>query len=110
MTNQTNNPCEGCGLCCMNQPCPPFKIGPVFEVQERTPPGYPEQNKAFVFSPRCRDGDPCIWLDRPSGLCLHYDDRPEICREFRVGCEDCNRMRAKAKLKPIETNTTRPGS
>jgi Fe-S-cluster containining protein len=37
-------------------------------------------------------GLPCFWL-MPEGTCRHYEHRPEVCREFEVGGEDCLRIR-----------------
>ena len=34
-------------------------------------------------------GLPCLWLDEATGRCRHYDLRPDVCKEFDVGGEDC---------------------
>lgn len=36
---------------------------------------------------------PCINLDHPSGKCLCYAFRPEVCQQFEIGGEECKRMR-----------------
>lgn len=38
-------------------------------------------------------GQPCIWLDRQSRQCRHYDYRPQMCRDFEIGSPHCVRMR-----------------
>jgi Fe-S-cluster containining protein len=39
-------------------------------------------------------GEPCIWHDAETGKCKHYEYRPQMCRDFEVGCFHCLRMRA----------------
>jgi Fe-S-cluster containining protein len=34
-------------------------------------------------------GEPCIWLDLDTKLCIHYEHRPLGCRQLEVGDEDC---------------------
>jgi Fe-S-cluster containining protein len=39
-----------------------------------------------------REGVPpggCLWFDRAKKACLHYDERPEVCRQFELGGEEC---------------------
>jgi len=36
---------------------------------------------------------PCLWLDQETLKCKHYDQRPEICRDFVRGGEECLRVR-----------------
>ena len=38
-------------------------------------------------------GRPCIWLDLETRKCLHYEHRPQMCRDFEVGNPHCLRMR-----------------
>lgn len=35
------------------------------------------------------EGDSCIWLDGQSMRCRYHEHRPSICRDFKVGGEDC---------------------
>jgi Fe-S-cluster containining protein len=37
-------------------------------------------------------GQPCIWL-KSDGTCRHYEHRPQVCRDFEVGCKACLRFR-----------------
>lgn len=31
----------------------------------------------------------CLWYDRVKRVCLHYNDRPEVCRQFELGGDEC---------------------
>ena len=57
--------CDACGACCMLQVEPPF-------------PG------VVVHMDR-----PCCWLDLTTKRCRRYDERPQACRDYVVGREDC---------------------
>ena len=37
---------------------------------------------------------PCSWLDVKTKRCSRYDERPQVCRSFPVGCEECLGWRA----------------
>ena len=39
------------------------------------------------------DEQPCHWLDLVTHRCVHYDRRPEACRMFEVGEDDCMALR-----------------
>ncbi len=32
---------------------------------------------------------PCIWLDTETRLCSHHEHRPNVCRDFDTGCQQC---------------------
>lgn len=34
---------------------------------------------------RASQGLPCSWLDTRQNVCLHYQFRPEVCREYDCG-------------------------
>lgn len=36
---------------------------------------------------------PCCWLDTEHRVCRFYGDRPQVCRDFEVGCLDCRHLR-----------------
>lgn len=42
---------------------------------------------------------PCSWLG-PDKACQHYTHRPEVCRQFEMGGEDCLEIRRNAGLHP----------
>jgi Fe-S-cluster containining protein len=40
-----------------------------------------------------RGDRPCVWLDLETRRCKHYEHRPDICRNFDLGCPACRRHR-----------------
>jgi len=42
---------------------------------------------------------PCSWLT-PDKKCRHYDHRPEVCRQFEMGEQDCLEIRHRHNLLP----------
>ena len=32
---------------------------------------------------------PCFWYDQETGRCKNHEFRPNVCRDFEVGCTDC---------------------
>jgi len=83
-----HNLCDNCGLCCMHMGSPPFVPG------EYISKNLENEIEAFLDSPRnLHDSKPCLWLDLQTGKCKHYGHRPDVCREFEVGGEACERFR-----------------
>lgn len=80
--------CDGCGACCDSQGTPPFS----WQGEDRPPARLMWDIEEHMF--RYDDGEPCLWFDEASRACRHYEYRPASCREFRVGGEDCLRVRA----------------
>ncbi len=102
------DPCGGCGVCCLHVVFPPFWA--------RWPLGTPgndpdwvrlaterpdlaagieadyERRKAAGLCRRDYEA-PCLWYDASSRRCKHYDYRPDVCRDFEPGGEDCMRFR-----------------
>ena len=35
----------------------------------------------------------CIWFDRQTKGCKHYEHRPDICRDFEIGSSECHTWR-----------------
>jgi Fe-S-cluster containining protein len=66
---------------------------------QRLPPELREELLAYMyrvqFGPPIKGEQPCIWLDRRTRRCRHYDWRPEICRMFEVGSPACVNWRRK---------------
>ena len=105
--------CDGCGACCKEQLSPPMYLYWIARgahktkkydyltdadvVRLRTMP--PEvldglvDYHAKVAAGETRDDKTCIWLQ--DGKCRHYDWRPQICRDFELGCAGCLRWRIK---------------
>jgi uncharacterized protein len=81
--------CTGCGgSCCKNQPFPPF----LWVDGDMPPDDARESLGAMIMSGARDEHEPCLWLTE-DGRCSRYDERPEVCRDFEVGSEDCLRVR-----------------
>jgi uncharacterized protein YheU (UPF0270 family) len=82
--------CDGCGLCCRDQPVPPY--------MDTELDALPTALLAQVESPwfRQRAEGPrhagCPWLNA-AGKCGHYAYRPTACREYEMGGEECLALR-----------------
>lgn len=85
--------CHDCGgRCCTTMGYPPF----LWEDEEfiALPPPLQDDIAAAVRARRGDQGLPCIWLDIDGGgRCRHYALRPDICRDFEAGGEDCLAIR-----------------
>ncbi len=97
MKDDSSNPCENCGICCLTFPLPPFDANELV----RAPDELMEQIDAYAKSARFRDVNPCLWLDLDCGKCRHHRVRPVLCRWFEPGCRACNELRVKAGLPPL---------
>jgi uncharacterized protein len=116
--------CEGCGACCRHIGTPPgfaaFFPSPGHLIPEEwkqwpdygyflAAPESARQQLADYYAAvdrgevtdRSAYDCPCLWFDLESGRCRHYEYRPEVCREFEVGGEECLRLRE-------EVNHARP--
>ena len=100
--------CDGCGACCMGQNLMPLTGN---ELDKVTLPvelrlelvaitfGTHDENTEGRFGPLFGDDKcPCVWLDRATGRCKHYEHRPSFCRELVCGGKACLRIRRKAGL------------
>lgn len=104
----TDEPCRDCGACCQHMVYPPFWS----RLPIGTPENDPEWERLLVDRPELaaeihedyarrraagldRNGyeAPCLWLNRETFRCRHHDYRPQVCREFEPGGEDCLRIR-----------------
>jgi len=111
MTHPTDFPfpesCDHCGACCQSLPAPPYKV--VVTPDGRLEPsarGVPADVERLLAAPaealeireaRLLSGQnhgPCCWLDPATRACRFYEFRPEICRVFERGSEDCLAVRA----------------
>lgn len=104
----TTNFCTNCGLCCMHMRTPPF-IGPTDPEFKALPPELKkelnewlstgQQSPRFSYLERNHsDNVPCAWLNVASGQCLHYEHRPQICRDYEVGSQSCRTVRKEYNL------------
>jgi Fe-S-cluster containining protein len=103
------NPCDGCGVCCMDAVRPPFKS---FVGGDSRFNALPAELKAETHSwgdsprwetlKRTTNGvAPCHWLNVSDGRCRHHEHRPDECRMFEPGCDKCNELRVAAGLERI---------
>jgi Fe-S-cluster containining protein len=89
--------CDGCGVCCFHMGYPSFVDGTGDTPAESHWVRLPESLRLELVDYQSRyqqpaDGQldgPCFWLDRTTGLCRHHEYRPNVCRDFEVGCTDC---------------------
>lgn len=101
--------CDNCGACCMEMRSPPFMVylgddGEFHPYDECDREEYswliaapPEARIAFLERVMIDDDvpedAPCVWLDLNTRRCRYYEHRPQICRDFEVGCDGCHRWR-----------------
>ena len=87
--------CDNCGLCCQHTNVPPFS----YEDGDAPPAELQLEIDAYRASPRYTGAYwPCLWLNRVTGKCLHYEHRPRHCRQFELGGRECRQYRAHAGL------------
>ena len=90
-TDALNGDCNVCGACCRRTPVPPFSAGEV--AAKQVPAEWLESVRQWERSPERWEVKECVWFDRSTGLCRHYDYRPDACREFQVGQAACRSAR-----------------
>lgn len=83
--------CAGCCACCLRTPVPPFQPGE--EEARAIPDAWLEPIRQRIAADQHFDMLPCVWLDSASGLCGHYDWRPQACRDFEPGSSLCRLSR-----------------
>jgi Fe-S-cluster containining protein len=87
--------CAGCGVCCREQPLPPF-LDDIDLI--------PAELQKEVIELQRREaelwqlGRPCTWFDERTNQCIHHEHRPNICREYEVGAELCLEIREKYRI------------
>lgn len=103
MTSPVAN-CDGCGACCMGQNLVPLSDISLARLEGIAPPRIVPthlvaQLETIIRGPLSGCGDePCVWLNRGTGKCKHHKFRPDICRNFEVGSENCLRRRRMAGM------------
>lgn len=108
--------CDDCGRCCLRVGTPPsffpaYALPSVLDadltghedyqtwlampeaLRDKLRAFYASQDGLSPSEARCDSGLPCIWYDIAAKRCGHYEFRPQACREFEVGGEDCLRIR-----------------
>ena len=78
--------CANCSACCCRMPvlviCDPL-------VPERF---VLDDASGLSFMAKGEDGW-CVALDRNTMLCTIYEQRPQICRDFAMGGDECQQAR-----------------
>ena len=98
--------CEGCGACCRVVTLPPFRR--IFnesgeEGWERLRWDRPDllaqiitEDKGLRSRGEPSYGSPCLWYDSTTARCLHHELRPQACRDFAIGEQDCRDARRRS--------------
>jgi len=76
--------CIGCGACCTEVGRPPFDGNEADHL--------PEPLRREVRDCARLEGN-CLWLNRSTMTCKHYNHRPKVCREFEIGGRECGAFR-----------------
>lgn len=112
--------CMGCGVCCLHMGYPAFNLpteilrqviaekeidthglGPAaiadLERWIQMPRHLQDEILEAIETYRAPvEGEldqACIWLDPTTRLCSHHTHRPQVCRDFEVGCKQCHDWR-----------------
>lgn len=87
--------CDGCGVCCREQPLPPFlddiDLIPA-ELQKEVIELQKREHELWLLA------QPCTWFDLRTKKCIHHEHRPNICREYEVGADLCLEIREKYRV------------
>ncbi len=81
--------CDNCGACCLGMDIPLFSL----EEFQQLPEELAQEIDEAIDAGLSDLGNSCLWFDQATKTCKHYEHRPEVCREFGVGSEDCMRRR-----------------
>ena len=104
--------CDNCGACCLEQESPPgyliiLSMGRDYATSQedlerfdRIPPLVMEELEHYLSYMRDGGGHPnnsvCLWFDEETRKCMHYDLRPDICRQaVIVGDDNCQFWRTR---------------
>ncbi len=105
--------CEGCGVCCEGFYVRGVSIVEIVEFERvGNSPEFLEDEaklsgdlpKGFYYTQKdsssldARMVGDCAAYDSLTGRCLRHKDRPGVCRNFKVGSDDCLAMR-RSRLK-----------
>lgn len=83
--------CAGCCACCRRTPIPPFEPGE--DVAKDVPAEFLSVVRLRIEAGQEFELLPCVWLNAETGLCNHYDYRPDACRRFEIGSDLCRLSR-----------------
>ena len=101
--------CDGCGACCRTFPI--FASGadalrePRIDVEAIRLPGHLATSEwSFQLFP-LPFLESCGFLD-PQCRCTIYASRPDVCRSFTAGDEQCQEARSRQGLPPLASGRT----
>jgi Fe-S-cluster containining protein len=119
----TPEDCKGCGSCCRHVPVPLgyryirdgthlLPEDQLTEGQKRWLPNIRRLRRLpreavrlllerYAYLDTLPGGDaemPCCWLDQDTMTCRWHRLRPDVCRAFEVGGEDCLRFRREYRV------------
>lgn len=84
-----SNPCVGCGCCCKYI----VEVKPLqYKCDQSVPKELLEESRRAdydVFEMKRDNFGYCIGFDKEKRCCTLYENRPNICRKFEIGCEMC---------------------
>lgn len=83
--------CDHCSACCRQTPIPPFQPGE--EECWEVPPDWLVPVRQRLAADQQFELLPCVWLDQSSNRCLHYEHRPQACRDFQINSDLCRLSR-----------------
>ncbi len=85
--------CESCSSCCQFCGEPPFAS---YKELDGLPKPLRDELYEYISNmeknhvpSRGSQNLPCMWLNVESGLCVNYEYRPKICRDFAISGSDC---------------------
>jgi Fe-S-cluster containining protein len=113
--------CNDCGACCMHVGAPPglyfAYVSPEddgvwltksedWRIWQAIPETLQQSLRDYYAAvnaggvDRVREKMACLWYDAETLRCRHYDHRPQNCRDFGVGEEDCLAVRQLQGIDP----------
>ena len=90
--------CEGCGLCCEGIGSPvaiyTYRLSHAGGYLYRPPNLPPELGEEIdAYFGGLKGGEEplghCLWFDPETRRCKHHTWRPNVCRQYEVGCDAC---------------------
>ncbi len=89
--------CSGCGACCLHMGFPSYVTASDGQAAEEPWLNMPDDLKAELLQqmesyvrPLSGELDGiCCWYDAQLQRCKHHEHRPNVCRDFQIGSQDC---------------------
>ena len=85
--------CTSCAACCC-------RLEVMLMGDDEVPPAFTRQDRWGGWVMRRLEDGWCMALDRQSMRCTIYARRPQICRDYPAGGDDCLGERVKYPLLP----------